>query len=159
MSFPGIDREKRNVLQINRSFRSKENAEYGFWMGNAGLQDDLILFPFVGVNRQILCGKSLTFTHWFSIDKFDPQCFFRTSLRQTRPNRKAILLSFLDANTEKAFVIQTGMFVSVSRIGKAYIMRITFKRSVIHQCHFAIGIPSHQMLGELERAVLYQFRV
>ena len=71
MSFPGINREKGYVFQVYGSFGSKENTKYGFWLGNAGLQDDLILFPFFGVNRKILRGKCLMLAHGLGIYQFD----------------------------------------------------------------------------------------
>ena len=159
MSFPRIDREKRDMLQVHCSFGSKENTKCRFRLGHTRLQDQLVLLPFFRIDCQVSGGKRLMFAHRLGIHQFNPQCFFSVPLRQTCPNRETILLPFSDTDTKEAFVIQSGMFMGMSRIGKTHIMRIPFKRTVVHQSYFTVSFPSHQVLRKLKRTVLHQFGV
>ena len=59
------------VIQTKKLGAEIQPTMYGFWLGNAGLQDDLILFPFFGVNRKILRGKCLMLAHGLGIYQFD----------------------------------------------------------------------------------------
>src|SRR5690554_551698 len=47
----------------------------------------------------------------------------------------------------------------MSGIIETYIMWISFKGTVILQCHLSICFPSHKILGELKGAVFDQFGI
>lgn len=119
---PGINREKDTCSQVYY-LGSKEN---GFWLVMPGFR--IWYFSILRVN--VFSDKCLMPAHGLVSTNL-MRTFFRKALWQ-RPDRKRDTLSFLDANTEKAFVVQAGMFVSVCPWSKDVHTWIT-PAIVVHQ--------------------------
>ena len=75
------------------------------------------------------------------------------------PDREAILLALLYANAEESLIGQTRAAVVVAGGTQNHIIGTTRKGSVAHYIDASEGLPTHQMLGEFERAVLDHFTI
>ena len=81
------------------------------------------------------------------------------ALRGLGPYREAVLLALLHTDAEEALVHQTRTAVAVARVAQLYVVRTACKGTIVLYVDAAKGLPPHQVLWKLERAVLYQFAI
>jgi len=146
------------MLHIHGPPGVKEYAEPCFGNPLTGSQDHLIFLPFFGIHDQSGGCESLLFLHGGPIHQLHPEGIPR-SLRRSRPNRKTVFLLLFNTDSEKSFILQSRVFVVVPRPGKAHIMGIPLKRSVIPEFNLAKGTPPRKTLWKFEGAVFHQLRI
>ena len=103
--------------------------------------------------------ETLVVTHRVVIHETDLEGRLAT-FRTTCPKGETIGGSLLDGDTEETFILETCELIAVARVFEAYIVRIALERSsfVLH-VEVSEGAPTHQVLGELERAVLHHLGI
>jgi hypothetical protein len=92
------------------------------------------------------------------VDELDAYPAFAPE-RSARPDAEAVVRPLLEADTEEAFVVETGVLLIVPRVGEPDIVRVTLKRTVLPNLHAAESLPALQRIREFERAVLDQLRI
>ena len=116
-------------------------------------QNHFVLFPFLRVDVYVLGNQYLAFAHRTVVDDFYSNLLVLTAC----PYGETVFGIFLNGYTEETFVFDTGMFVCMTRVFQTCIVRITFKRTVMHQFHITEGNPTHKILWEFKGTVLYHF--
>ena len=152
-SFPCISREQTHMVEVNRALSFKVDTHQPLCIGPGRLQSNGVFLPVVTCNGYLLLGHHLIITaHQFHTD-------LRRSCG-TRINREMIIHALLQSHTEETPVLQSGELITMSRFLQGNIVRITIKcRIGIIHLNFSKGVPTHQLLRELKRAVLHHLGI
>ena len=103
---------------------------------------------------------SLDFTHGIPVNKLDTKLSRTDILRDTGPYAETVLLSLLQADSEKAVIFHNGMLLVMTRPAKPDIMRIASEGAVFPNLQTSGNTPSLKpVVRELEGTVLYQLGV
>ena len=147
------------MFQINSIARSQKNSQNRFGKRLIGFQNDTIFFPLRRIDDQFLRGKGLLFVIGRNINQLYPDfCIFRI-IHRSRPDRKTVFFILFDANSEISFVIQSRMFMRMTRIFESYVMRILFKRPIVADRYLAKRLPPHETVGKFKRAIFHQLGI
>jgi len=116
---------------------------------------NLVLLPAGGCNLKFLGDKGLLVLVPVIVNEFHAK-FLPCA---TSPNAEGIFSILLQAHAEEALVLNSGVLVGVSRRLQTHIVGVAVKGAVIAHANLAGDIPTHQILGELERAVFNQLGI
>ena len=150
MSFPRIDREQGDMLQIHRTGGCQEDTQMRLRYRLRRSEQHLVLLPLRRVYFQILGNQNLRFLHRCVVN----QLYADRLPRAASPDGETILRILLQTDAEETFVLDAGMFLIMSGVGEADVVRIALEGTVILHCYVPEDIPAHQLLGEVEGAVL-----
>lgn len=158
-ALPGVGREERDMLDIDRAHRltldsTEEHAEASLGEGAGRLDLKGIFLPLLALDDEVLVGELLTLTHGVVIDQLDAQQTL-AALRDTCPDGEAVGGILLYCDAEETLVLEAGALVLMARIREAYVVWILVKwAALVHDLELTEGSPAHEVLWELEGAVL-----
>ena len=157
-TFERVDGEERDVLECHGVLSLQEDAQLGVLVGDGRRQRDGVFLPIGRSQGKFLLDKLLPLVHRTLIDELDAdggtlgvKCF--------RPDGEAVLLALLNADAEVALVDQSRAAVMMIGGREHYVVGATLERAVAFDLHASDGLPAHQRLRKLERAVLDQLAV
>ena len=155
---PRLLREQRNHIEINRARAIHQHVKFGFRVGGFWMQHGGVTRPIAGklfqpgrVEQRSV--RTVKFHAQLGIARCDTQL-----------NREVVSLTFLHADTPKAFVGHTEQIFAL-RLDAKVVRVLGVEGSFIanRQCaaRFAGAefAPTHHGLGKLEPAILHQLRV
>ena len=123
-------------------------------IGKGRLQNDSLLLPFIPLHFHRLFQRIGTIlTHQFH------RQFHRSCVRSAGIDRKTIFLTFLQTDTGKSLIIESGP-EQTSVIHHTHIVRIPFKaRLLTLHTHISKRHPTYKWLRKFKRTVLHQFGI
>ena len=152
-----IDGEQRNVLECHAVVTLQEDAQLGMLVGLGRGQHDAVFLPVASGDAELLLYELLTLVHRALINELNAQG--SDTLRSLGPYGEAVLLALLDTDAEVALVDQSCATVVMPGCREHDIVRTALEGTVVLHLDASEGLPAHQRLGELERAVLDQFAI
>ena len=159
----GVHGEQRDVLQRHAVRSLQEDAQLSRLHRLRRCQLDGIFLPLRRGDVQLLLHKLLVLFHRVFLNQLHTDgslllapCSLPLDFS---PYREAILLALLHANAEVALVDQSRTTVVVTWVAQHHIVRTTLKGAIVLHLYRAKALPTHQVLGEFERAVLHQLAI
>ena len=166
ISAESLDREERDMLQVNRlarrigsPFTHQQHSELCFLGSQRGGQYHLVLLPLRRIHGYYALAESLLFAHGARQTKLHTDLLLRLVARIAGPHAHAILAASLHANAEETLIADGCKHAWVTRVAKSQIVRIVREWTIVHHFHISDDVPSCKRIIELERAVLYQLRI
>ena len=135
----------------------EEDAQLGMFQRSRRRQLQRVLLPVGRRDVKHFLHQFLTLIHRLFVDELYTDGTI--ALQSLGPNRETIRLPLLDANAEIALVDQSRATVLMTWGGENNIVGTTLEGAVVTDVDTAKGLPAHQMLGKLERAVLDQLAI
>lgn len=136
----------------------QEYAEFAFDHGLRGGESGCVFHPLVGVDGNVGLGHYLSFAHRGGVDEFD--AYFAVAIGVGfGPYAEAVGMVFFKRHTEEAFVGQASASLAMAGVAEGYVVRIALKRAVGVDFDVAECFPSHERIGEFERAVFDFFGI
>ena len=154
-ALPRVDGEERHMLQIDRAARGEEYAQVSLVQGAGGGEAQFIFFPLLRVDGEVGIGQGLRLLHRGVVYQLDAY-----ALRLAAgPDRETVFAALHDTHAEESLVLDAGSHVRVVGGCEAYVVGVAVEGAVILDGDVAEGLPPHEALRELERAVLHHLGI
>jgi len=145
---PVVGGEEADMVEVDALLRLEVDAHEALGIGRGRLDGGCILLPLAALDGYALLGQHLVVgAYELDADLGVAGC--------AGIDGEVVVHAFLQANAEEAVVLKAGELVAMAGIGKCHIVRVAVEGGVgVVEGHLAEGVPAHQSLRELERAVL-----
>ena len=154
---PVVGGEERHMVHVDTFGRLEEHTHQGLAVGHLRLERGGVFLPVAAAHGDALAGHYLI----ARVDEFHAYAGIgRRGHMLAGIDGEVVAQPFLDAHTEETAVLQTGALLDVAGVAEHHIVGVAVEGGayVAHR-HIAEGVPSHQGLRKLERAVDYHLGI